>query len=681
MKLKTKLLLTLGVGVSISAFATGPNTDKTPRKFLDRADMDLSVKPGDDFYTYAGGIWVKNNPVPAKETTWGSFNVLQEFNINAIKEILEKSANQKNVKEGSIEKRVGDFYAAGMDTLTIEKLGVSPVLPYLKQIDEIKDKAGIVNAFASLRTQGIASPLFGFYVDQDSKNPEEMIAQLVQGGTSLPDRDYYLKDDSRSVQLRDAYHNYVVELFGLLGVKKETAESYFKTILNIETELAKAQLSRVQLRDPQKTYNKLSIKELSKDAPTLNFSTLLPKMLIKNQEHILVDNPDFFIEANNLVNNKSLSDWKIYLKWNVLKNSAPYLSNAFVKANFDFTKATTGQKIPTPRWQKISFKTDQNIGELLGQVYVSEYFKPEAKARMDEMINNLSKAFEIRINNLDWMSDVTKQKALEKLRAFIPKIGYPSKWENYNGLIINRKTYFQNLINADKWAYADMVNRLGKPVDRTRWEMTPPTVNAYYNPVMNEIVFPAGILQFPFFDPNADDAVNYGGIGAVIGHEMSHGFDDMGSQYDAKGALNDWWTKEDREKFEERTKKLVEQFNNYKVLDTIAVNGELTLGENIGDLGGLNAAYTAFKMTKEGQSNEKIDGFTPDQRFFLSWAQVWRGNILPETAARYILIDPHSPGEYRTIGPLVNMDEWYRAFDIKPGDKLYRTPEDRVKIW
>jgi putative endopeptidase len=382
-----------------------------------------------------------------------------------------------------------------------------------------------------------------------------------------------------------------------------------------------------------------------------------------------------------LLTQTSMADWRIYLQWNVLKSAAPYLSTPFVAANFAYTQALTGQKVQTPRWQRMSSLTDNTIGELLGQLYVQRYFKPEAKARMEELIANLIKAYEIRIRNLDWMSAATKEKALAKLHAFTPKIAYPSKWKTYEGLQISRTLFFQNVRNAGVWAYNDMVGQLGKPVDRSKWGMTAPTVNAYYSPVMNEIVFPAGILQFPFFDPKADDAVNYGGIGAVIGHEISHGFDDSGSQYDKDGTLRNWWTTEDLTRFKEKAAALQKQYDAYTVLDTIHVNGKLTLGENIGDLGGLNAAYEAFKMTEQGQSQEKIDGFTPDQRFFLSWAQVWRGNILPETAAQQIITDPHSPGEFRTIGAPVNMDAWYEAFKVQPGDKLYKKPADRIRIW
>jgi putative endopeptidase len=385
--------------------------------------------------------------------------------------------------------------------------------------------------------------------------------------------------------------------------------------------------------------------------------------------------------ADSLLKNTPATDWQTYLQWNVLRSSAPYLSKPFVDANFAYAQVLSGQKIPTPRWQRMSTLTDGTIGELLGQIYVEKHFKPEAKARMDEMIKNLVKAYEIRIKNLDWMSDVTKQKALDKLKAFTPKIGYPVKWRTYDDLAISRESFFQNLKNAGRWAYNDMVSQLGKPVDKTRFGMTPPTVNAYYNPVNNEIVFPAGILQYPFFHPEADDAFNYGAIGAVIGHEISHGFDDSGSQYDKDGTLRNWWTPEDLTRFKERATRLQEQYDGYTVLDSIHVNGKLTLGENIGDLGGLNAAYEAFKMTPQGKSNKKIDGFTPDQRFFLSWAQVWRSNILSETAAQLIVTDPHSPAEFRTIGAPVNMDAWYKAFNVKPGNKLYKKPEDRIRIW
>lgn len=654
---------------------------QSPVKFINPANMDLAVKPGDDFYRYASGMWIKNNPVPAKETRWGSFNALRDFNINAVKGLVEDAAADKSAAPGSVKRRVGDFFAAAMDSTAIEKLGYQPIKADLQKVKQIKNIQGILDYAAYLRTSGIAVPFFGFGVGQDRKNVSKYAIQLGQGGTTLPDRDYYLKDDSRSVKIREAYNTYMTTLFTLTGNSAAEAKKKATTILSIETKLADAQLSRLELRDPYKTYNKFTVVEFSKTTPEINWADMLLKFKVSGQDTLLVSTPQFFISLNDMLKNVSIADWKTYLEWNILKSAAPNLSTPFVNASFAFNQVQTGQKIQTPRWQRMSQLTDGTIGELLGQLYVARYFKPDAKVRMNELITNLRKAFEIRIKNLDWMSDATKEKALAKLNAFVPKIGYPDKWKNYDGLNINRTSYLQNLRNAGAWAYQDMIGQLGKPVDRGRFGMTPPTVNAYYSPTMNEIVFPAGILQFPFFDPNADDAVNYGGIGAVIGHEMSHGFDDTGSQYDKDGNLRNWWTDEDRAKFNAKTKLLGEQFDGYSVLDTIAVNGKLTMGENIGDLGGLNAAYEAFKMTKQGQSEEKIDGFTPDQRFFLSWAQVWRGNILPETAAQLIKTDTHSPGEFRTIGAPVNMDAWYKAFDVKPGDKLYKNPENRIKLW
>ncbi len=675
------LLLGFTLSWALSVQAQHDSPKSTPMKFIDRSNMDLSVKPGLDFYRYASGSWIKNNPVPAKETRWGSFNMLRDFNINAVKNILDEAAKDKTALPGSVKKRVGDFYAAGMDSVTIDKLGYSPIAPELTRLTSLTDLNGVINEVATMRTRGLGSPLFGFSVGQDRKEATKIIAQLSQGGTTLPDRDYYLKSDARSLKIQEAYKAYISKLFTLSGTAEAQAKKNAEIIFAIEKSLANAQMSRVEMRDPYKTYNKFAIADLAKTTSNLDWTALLPKMKVNGQDSVLVNSPKFFTELNTLLSATPVNDWKTYLQWNVLKGAAPYLSTPFVDASFAFNQVLTGQKVQTPRWQRMSQLTDGTLGELLGQLYVEKHFKPEAKARMQELIANLIKAYEIRIKNLDWMSAETKVKALEKLHAFTPKIAYPDKWKNYDGLEVSRDNFLQNLRNASTFGYTEMVNQLGKPVDKSRWGMTPPTVNAYYNPVLNEIVFPAGILQFPFFDPNADDALNYGGIGAVIGHEISHGFDDSGSQYDKDGNLKNWWTAEDLAKFKAKAKALQEQYDAYTVLDSIHVNGKLTLGENIGDLGGLNAAYEAFKMTKQGQSTERIDGFTPDQRFFLAWAQVWRGNILPESAAQLIVTDPHSPGEYRTIGAPVNMDAWYKAFNIQPGDKLYKKPEDRIKIW
>ncbi|HEY0744224.1 MAG TPA: M13 family metallopeptidase [Chryseosolibacter sp.] len=655
--------------------------EKTKAKVIDPANMDFTTKPGDDFMKYAGGVWLQNNPVPGKETRWGSFNILRDFNVKAVRDILTESAADTKAQAGSVKKRVGDFYAAGMDSLTVEKAGFAPVKADYARAGSVKNAREVLDEIVYQRVNGIGSPLFGFFVGQDRKQPQTMVVQLTQGGTSMPDRDYYLKADARTKKIQDAFNTYATTLFTLAGESEAAARAKAEAVFNLEKKLATAQMARVEMRDPYKTYNKFALADFDSSTPSFNWTTTLEKLQIKGEDTILVSSPKFFATADTLLNTIPASDWQTYLQWNIIRAAAPYLSKPFVDANFAYTQALTGQKVQTPRWQRMSQLTDGTIGELLGQLYVEKHFKPAAKARMDEMIKNLIKAYEIRIKNLDWMSDVTKQKALAKLHAFTPKIGYPVKWRTYDGLDVTRESFVQNLRNAGRWAYQDMISQLGKPVDKTRFGMTPPTVNAYYNPVNNEIVFPAGILQYPFFHAEADDAFNYGAIGAVIGHEISHGFDDSGSQYDKDGTLRNWWTDEDRKKFMERAKLLQEQFDAYTVLDSIHVNGKLTLGENIGDLGGLNAAYEAFKMTPQGKSNKKIDGFTPDQRFFLAWAQVWRANTLPETKAQLIVTDSHSPAEYRTIGAPVNMDAWYKAFNVQPGDKLYKKPEERIKIW
>lgn len=674
--LKKMLLPVISGALVITATA-----QPVQKGFIDKANMNPLVKPGDDFYTYANGTWIQNNPVPPKETRWGSFNQLRDFNINAVKTILEKAAADVNAPAGSVARRVGDFYAAGMDSAAIEKRGYDPVKKDLERIAAIDHLTGILKEMNYLRASGIVSPLFGFSVGQDRKNVTRMIVQLSQGGLGLADRDNYLKDDARSRDIRAAYAKYITRLFTLTGSSEAAAGEKAAAIFNIEKQLANAQWSRVEMRDAYRTYNKFSLPDLSRQTPHLPWQQILPALKAPGQDSVLVNNPAFFVTADSLLHTIPVSDWKAYLQWNVLRDAAPYLSSDFVNANFSFNQVITGQKVPTPRWQRISSLTDGNIGELLGQLYVKDYFKPAAKARMEELVSNLRKAYATRIKALDWMSEATRQKALAKLAAFRPKIAYPDNWQTYKGLQISRHDFFQNMRNADAWRYDYMTGRLGKPVDRERWGMTPATVNAYYNATLNEIVFPAGILQFPFFDPAADDAINYGGIGAVIGHEMSHGFDDNGSKYDADGTLRNWWTDEDRKRFDIKASALARQFDDYTVLDTLRVNGKLTLGENIGDLGGLNVAYEAFKMTPQGKSNKKIDGLTPDQRFFLAWAQVWRTNTLPETAAQLLKTDTHSPGQYRTIGPLVNMDAWYKAFDVKEGDKLYKRPEDRIAIW
>ena len=661
------------------------------RKFIDPANMDLSVKPGDNFYLYANGAWLKKTPVPASKTRWGSFDALAEESSQALKALLELAAvdpkelpeNKKNVTTRSdLMKRVGDYYASAMDSAAIEKLGYKPIKPFLDGITALSSKAQVLKHINYLRSQSITSPLYRIGVSQDSKDVTKYIISIGQGGTTLPDRDYYLKTDPRSQKIRTDYTAYIIKLFTLVGETNVQAMANAVTVMQLETALAQAQMSRVEMRDPNKLYNKFSVAGLTAKTPNLNWASILPELGYKTtQENVIVSNPKFMEFIDSLLNKVQLDDLKVYLKWGVLRDAAAYLSSEFVKANFAYNQSLSGQKEQTPRWQRMSGLIDRQLGDLLGQLYVDKYFNQAAKTRMLELVNNLESSFESRIKKLDWMSEVTKQRALGKLHAFTEKIGFPDKWKNYEGIEIKRDDFYGNLRRCSQWAYNDNVNRLGKPIDKTEWAMTPPTVNAYYSPQKNEIVFPAGILRFPFFDFEADDAINYGGIGAVIGHEMTHGFDDQGRQFDADGNLEDWWTKTDADEFKKRADEVVQQYNGYTILDTLHVNGKLTLGENLADLGGLSIAYEAFKKTKQGQSTEKIDGFTPDQRFFLNWSQVWRSNILPEAAAQRIVTDNHSPAMHRSNGPLTNMDAFYKAFDVKFGDKMYKAPEKRTKIW
>ena len=677
--MKRYAMLAIAVlSIAKTTIVTAQNTGKN-FKFIDKANMDLSIKPGDNFFLYANGTWLKDNPVPPSKTRWGSFDALRQSSLDRLKLLTEDAA--KNASANSLNQRVGDLYAAAMDSVAIEKLGYTPIKPELDSINAITTMDEVMNKIATLRIEGVGGVLFGFGVDQDDKNVNQYIPVLRQGGTSLPDRDYYFKNDARSQTIRTAYLKYVTDMFAMVGDDSATAKLKAQNILNLETALAKAQLSRVELRDPIKTYNKFAIADLTKATPGLDWKTLLALMKVTTADSILCNNPAFFKTANSLLTVVPVDVWKAYLQWAIIKNNAGILSSAFVNRQFQFGQVLSGQKQITPRWQRMSSLVDGNLGELLGQLYVQKYFTEDAKQRMLALVKNIQQTFGERIQRLDWMSDSTKQQAMIKLNSIINKIGFPDKWETYPGVVINRNDLLGSIKSVDEWSYNDMVSHMGKPVDKTKWGMTPPTINAYYNPTNNEIAFPAGILQFPFFDEKADDAVNYGGIAAVIGHELTHGFDDEGRQYAADGNLKEWWTADDAKKFTERTDKVVAQYASFTVNDSIHVNGNLTLGENLADLGGINIAYEAFKKTEEGKSDKKIDGFTPDQRFFLSWAQVWRSNILPETAAQLILTDPHSPGKYRCNGPVSNMDAWYAAFDVKEGDKMYKPESERIKVW
>jgi putative endopeptidase len=674
MKKSISLLLLAGVAFAIVSFIV---IEK--KKFIDPANMDLSVKPGDNFYLYANGTWLKKNPVPASKTRWGSFDLLRQTSLDRLKILCESAA--ANAAKSSINQRVGDLYASSMDSVVVEKLGFTPIKPMLDRLGKVASPQDVLTEITSLRTHGIGGALFGFRIDQDDKNVNKYIAVVSQGGTSLPDRDYYLKNDPRSQNIRKEYLKYVGDMFKLVGDDEATAAKKAQGIMGLETGLAKVQLSRVALRDPIKTYNKFSVADFTKSTPGIEWKTVLTNLKVKGADTLLTNNPDFFRTADVLLSSVPSETWSAYLQWSVIKATAPFLSSPFVSRQFEFNKVLSGQKVNAPRWQRMSAMVDRSLGELLGQLYVEKYFTAAAKQRMLALVKNMQTTFDDRINKLEWMSDVTKQKAKEKLTAIVNKIGFPDKWETYTGVTISRTDMIGNVMSANVWAYDKMVNRLGTKVDKTEWGMTPPTINAYYNPANNEIAFPAGILQFPFFDFEADDAVNYGGIAAVIGHELTHGFDDQGRQYAADGNLKEWWTKDDAKKFTERADQVVAQYGAFTVNDTIHVNGKLTLGENLADLGGLSIAYEAFKKTEQGKGNKQIDGFTPDQRFFLNWAQVWRSNALPETSAQLVMTDPHSPGMYRCNGPIVNIDAWYAAFNITATDKMFKPADKRTRIW
>lgn len=650
-------------------------------KFINKDNFDNSVRPQDNFFLYANGGWLKNVKIPPSKSSWGSFNELDERTRKNVKSILEK-ASSSNAAKGSNLQRVGDFFSSGMDSLAIEKLGYDPIKPDLAAIDAIKDFGDYLNTYIRLRRAGAGGGgTFGMFVNQDSKFPEKYIVSFSQGGTSLPDKDNYLKDDPRSKKLREAIVEYNKTLFVLTGTPEDAALKMAQDILAFETAFARLQMSRVEMRDPTKTYNKFSIADFSSKTPHFSWEQILFRLGIKGADSVLCNNPRFFVSMDSIVSATPIETIKAYVKASMIRSAAPYLSSPFVNAAFKYTQNISGQKEQAPRWERISNVVDGNLGDLLGELYVNEFFTADAKKRMLDLVNNLQKVFESRINKLEWMSADTKQKALDKLHAFTKKIGFPDVWKKYETVVIDKNSFYKNIRSCAVYSFNENITRLGKPVDRTRWGMTPPTINAYYSPTNNEIAFPAGILQFPFFDPKADDAINYGGIGAVIGHEMTHGFDDQGRRYAANGSLSDWWTAEDAKNFEARAKMVADLYSSFTVLDTLHVNGKLTLGENIADFGGISIAYEAFQNTKQAKEGKQIDGFTPNQRFFLSFAQIWRNVRTNESLANLIQTDPHSPAQFRTNGPLSNMTEFYQAFDVKPGDKMYRDDSIRIKIW
>ena len=673
----------LGLLIMSIAIISACSTEKKERKpAFDTANMDTTVDPGTDFYSYANGNWVKNTPIPDDKSRYGSFDILQEENNEVLKAILEKAAAKKDAPKGSSWQKVGDFYASGMDTTAIEIQGLDPIREDLTRIENIKNTNELQAEISRFHSQRV-SPLFNIWAGQDRKNSNVIIINISQGGLGLPDRDYYLSPDPRSQEIRKEYLEHIKAIFNLIGKFNDEAITLANSVVDLETRLAKASYTRVERRDPNRTYNKVSIQEMQLVCPSFDWSSYFTGIGIDAQSEFVIDNPGFFTEVGKMLTDTPLEQWKSYLTWNLVNRYSPYLSSAFVDQQFNFYgKKLSGSEKIKPRWERVSGAANWSIGELIGQIYVEENFPPEAKVKMVELVSNLKKSYRERIQNVAWMSDSTKARALAKLDGMNLKVGYPDKWTDYSKLEIDKSSYIQNLKRSMEFNFRDNMNKLGKPVDRTEWFMNPQTVNAYYSPNMNEIVFPAAILQPPFFNIYADDAVNYGAIGVVIGHEMTHGFDDQGRKFDKNGNLQEWWEPEDSEKFNQLTKTIIDQYNAFVAIDSLTLDGNLTLGENIADYGGLTIAYHALQKSFEGKPKPReIDGFTPEQRFFLSYANVWRQVIRDKELMRRVKEDVHSPGNFRVNGAVFNINEFYQAFNVSPESPYYRALEVRPTIW
>jgi len=642
------------------------------------ANFDKSVRPQDDFYRYVNGAWLAKTEIPADKSNYGTFTKLAddvELNLKAI--VAEAAA--AGAAKGTDQQLIGDFYSSFMDEARAERLGLEPLAPEFARIAAIKDGAGLIDYLAHANLVGIGTPV-RFGILPDAKRPDVYTVRSGQGGLAMPDRDYYLNDDAKFAETRAKYVAYVTDVLAMAGRKDAAAAA--RRVMDFETRLAQASWPRVELRDPNKTYNPFDLAGAAEATPGLDWARLLAQAGITGHDHIVLGQPSYFVDVGKALGDVPLDTWKDYLQVRAIDAYAPYLNDALVQRHFDFYGRTlSGTPALKPRWKRGLDETENAMGDLLGKAYVARHFPPEAKSRMDELVANLRKAFGTSIDELQWMGPETRREAHAKLAAFTVKIGYPEKWKEYPGLEVRADDLVGNVQRVREVNVKRELAKLGKPVDRTEWYMTPQTVNAYYSPLGNEIVFPAAILQPPFFDMNADDAVNYGGIGAVIGHEISHGFDDQGRKFDGKGMLRDWWTEEDNTRFQSHAGKLVDQYAAFSPLPGMNVNGQLTLGENIGDLSGLSVAYKAYRLALGGQPAPVIDGFTGDQRFFIGWAQVWARKYREDELRKRLLTDPHSPSEYRTNGIVRNMPQFQQAFDVKAGDKLYLPPEQVVRIW
>lgn len=670
-------LLSLCIACVLSSVALGQHSGLDPDGF------DKSVRPQDDLFQHVNGRWLLSTEIPADKSNYGSFTALDDAARENIRAIIEEAVSNPN---DAIAKKVGDFYKSYMNEDLIAQKGIAPLKEHLAAVDAMSSPNDVARFFGAAGIYGVPGPV-GFFVGVDDKNSSRYLAGIVQGGITLPDRDYYLEDKDNYVAARKALKAYITRLFELAKLPNGTAAA--DAIVELETKLAKIQWSRTELRDAEKRYNLMTVAQLKEMTPGIPWDVYFEASGVTNLEEVNVTTPSYFTEFDKVASTVDLDTWKQYARFRLLDAAADYLPKDFVDASFELHEKTiSGIPQQKPRWKKAVDATSGAgagdfgvLGEPLGQLYVRKHFPPEARKRMDELVANLMKAYEQSIHDLKWMTKETKVRALEKLSKITPKIGYPDEWRDYSSLEIKADDLLGNISRSRRFEHFRQINRLKKPVDRKEWGMTPQTVNAYYNPSLNEIVFPAAILQPPFFDATAEDAVNYGGIGAVIGHEISHGFDDEGSKYDGDGNLKNWWTDEDKKAFEELTTKLVAQYEGYEPLPGRKLNGKLTLGENIADLSGMAIAYKAYRLSLKGEAGPVLDGYTSSQRFFLGWSQIWRRKYRDDEMARRLLIDPHSPSAYRANGPVTNLDAFYEAFDVKPGDKLFKPAEQRIQIW
>jgi predicted metalloendopeptidase len=655
-------------------------TRSAPVSGLLRENFDRNVRPQDDLYRYVNGTWLAKTEIPADKSNYGSFTRLADEAERDLRVIVEEAAAAR-APAGSDRQLIGDYYASFMDEAAAEKLGARPLAPELARIDSIKDRAQLLDYLAHAILIGVPNPVIA-YVMPDAKRPDMYTVWANQSGLGMPDRDYYLSKDARFTEIRGKYQEHVARVFQLMGRDEAAAKAAAQRVMEFETRLAQASWAPVDLRNVDKNYNPFDLAGAARATPGIDWAALFAAMGIRNHDHLIVGQPSYFAELGKALGDVPLETWQDYLRLRLVDEFSPYLSDAFVREHFDFYGRTlSGTPELKPRWKRGLAETETAMGDLLGKEYVARHFPPEAKRRMDALVANLLEAFAVSIDELEWMGPETRREAHAKLSNFTVKIGYPEKWKTYPGLVAKRDDLVGNVQRAREVNVRRELGKLGQPIDRTEWFMTPQTVNAYYNPLMNEIVFPAAILQPPFFDMNADDAVNYGGIGAVIGHEISHGFDDEGRKFDGKGTLRDWWTEADNARFEERAQRLVKQYDAFSPLPGMNLNGQLTLGENIGDLSGLAVAHKAYRLSLDGKPAPVLDGYTGDQRFFMGWAQIWARKYRDDELRKRLLTDPHSPSEYRANGIVRNMPAFAEAFDVKPGDKLYLPPDQVVRIW